>query len=80
MRQTLTLPDGRALSTSSAKRWHVVIEHANDPATLVRVTSTGTRSRALARWRAYSRRSRAWLIDAETGEHVRTPEHEGLLP
>jgi hypothetical protein len=68
---TLTLPDGRTLSTQSTKRWHVIVEQRSGR--LVRSSSTDTRERAIAHWRRVDLVP-CWVIDCRTGNVERTPE------
>lgn len=72
MRRMLALPDGRTIETTSAKRWHVVIEH--EYRGLVRRTSSDSRERGLTAWRQHARTLPSWLIDADTGNVERTPD------
>jgi hypothetical protein len=78
MRRTLALPDGRTVETTSTKRWHVVIEHPQRG--LVRRTSSDSRERALSAWRQWREHGRwaGWVLDADTGTVVRSPDSPRL--
>jgi hypothetical protein len=68
----LALPNGKTVSTSSQKRYHVVVRLTRR--SYKRAHSSETRSLGLAQWRREAKLHDAWLLDAVTGEVIRDPD------
>jgi hypothetical protein len=70
--KTLALPNGKTVTHSSKKRFHVVVRV--NRVRYERKHSSETRSLGLAQWRHEAKTRPAWLIDGETGEVIREPD------